>query len=69
MKVAYPSKEEVGAWLTGMTVLASANVAAKGDFGRWWYAYLLTWLGMAALILIFLTIRATVRKRRDVAKQ
>ena len=69
MKLTYPTREEVGAWLTGLTVCCAGVLAGKQDFSRWWLPGLAVWGFCAAVILIFLTIRATVRKRRDVAEE
>ena len=67
MKITYPSKEEVGAWLTGIAVCCAGGVAGKRDFSAWILPGVAAWAGLSVCALLFLTIRATVRKRRDVA--
>ena len=69
MKIALPRKTEVGNWLFGLTVCCAGIVASKGNLSEWFLPGVVAWLFLAACILVFLTIRATVRQRNDVASE
>ena len=67
MKIALPSKAELGNWLFGLTVCCAGIVASKRNLSEWLWPGVVAWLVLASCILIFLTARATIRQRRNVS--
>ena len=67
MKLAFPTRDELGNWLFGLTVCCAGVVASKHNLSEWLLPGVVAWLVLAACILIFLTVRATVRQRRNVS--
>lgn len=69
MKLAYPTKEEVTNWLTGIAVCCAGAVAGKRDFSEWLLPGIAAWAGLSVCALVFLTIRASIRQRRQIADE
>jgi len=75
VKIALPTKDELGRWVTGMTVVFAGAAATKSGLSDHWVAAALAWLLLLSCVLLYLTIRANVyalirrRKRGDVARQ
>lgn len=69
MKIVTPTKEDVGTWMTFMTVCCAGVLAGKHPFIEWLWPAVIAWCGFAVLILLFLTVRASIRQRRDIADQ
>lgn len=72
MKISFPSKEEVGRWTLGMSVVLAGAAAGKSGLSNHLDAVAAAWLLLFSCILLYLTIRANVyalirrRKRGDV---
>jgi len=75
MKIALPSKEEVGRWMTGGSVIWAASIVKSRNSPDFWWLSLVTFGMTSAAILLYLTIRANIyafirrRKRSDVASE
>lgn len=74
MKITLPTRQEVGAWLTGATVICAGILAGKRDASYIGPAFV-AWLIFCAAALLYLTVRANIRaalaarKRGDIAGQ
>jgi len=75
MKIALPTKDELGRWMTGGSVLCAASSVKAWGRPDFVVVALSVWLIMAGAVLLYLTIRANVyaafasRQRRKIARQ